>query len=452
MGSSTGLNANTDLIITSVASKDQVIIDGSNQLSGSRFLVLNMLGATLRISHVTIANFRQSVPSGYYNCGLGSYEGGTLVLTTGNLYVQYSRFSGNVAFRAAAIDATITSGGYLFVDKTEFISNANVGNDWCNAQCNNYGTVYVREGVADSTNGAATAYVLTRLYFSLNTGCSGWEGPVAHVGNNMGGNCYAYNGMQCFSNGNYSSIPCYSAVCTQSGYVLTAPSWSVCNVQPSVPSLTPSTAPTLPTTSPVLSVSPTYSPTTAPTPSEPSFRFSCTGALQTFHVPSNVSRVMIDIAGAQGGGSYASSTTGGLGGRVQTTYTVTPGSTLYIFVGCQGQRGNGLVGSTVAGGWNGGGNGDDVDSGGNNAYFYGDSGGGGGATDIRTNSSLTSRLVVTGAGGGGHYSYGCTSNGGSGGGLVGASISGACRTWYGCSPGNSDATGGTQAAGGLAGR
>ena len=175
--------------------------------------------------------------------------------------------------------------------------------------------------------------------------------------------------------------------------------------------------------------------------------YSCTGALQTLSVPSNVASVVIDIAGAQGGGSYASSTIGGLGGRVQTTYTVTPGSTLYIYVGCKGTQANGQIGNTAVGGWNGGGIGDDFHS---YLNYFGDSGGGGGATDIRIGTSLGMRLVVAGAGGGGHSSNGCTSRGGNGGGLTGASISDRCAWWSGC-PEYVYASGGTQLAGGVAG-
>ena len=145
---------------------------------------------------------------------------------------------------------------------------------------------------------------------------------------------------------------------------------------------------------------------------------------------------------------------------MQTTYTVTPGSTLYINVGCQGKRGNGQAWNTAVGGWNGGGTGDaysdDVYSD-DASFFHGDSGGGGGATDIQTHPSpqfLKTRLVVAGGGGGGYASRdgSCNSNGGGGGGLTGASISDRCHYWtcpvcceY------TYASGGTQAAGGVAG-
>ena len=202
---------------------------------------------------------------------------------------------------------------------------------------------------------------------------------------------------------------------------------------------------------------PTSRPTRQPSqrPTITSFTYACTGTSQTLSVPNNVASLIIDIAGAQGGGSYSTSTSGGLGGRVQTTYTVTPGSTLYINVGCQGKRGNGQAWNIAMGGWNGGGNGtaysDDA------SLFHGDSGGGGGATDIRSKDPYfggASRLMVAGGGGGGYGSSdgGCNSNGGGGGGLTGASISDRCQYWS-C-PGCCEytyASGGTQAAGGVAG-
>ena len=227
--------------------------------------------------------------------------------------------------------------------------------------------------------------------------------------------------------------------------------------QPTIrPSKQPSQQPiSRPTRQP--SRQPSNQPTRQPSqrPTITSFTYSCTGTSQTLNVPSNVASLIIDIAGAQGGGSYASSTSAGLGGRVQTTYTVTPGNTLYINVGCQGKRGNGVAWNIAMGGWNGGGNGtaysDDA------SLFHGDSGGGGGATDIRSKDLYfggASRLMVAGGGGGGYGSSdgGCNSDGGSGGGLTGASITDRCHYWT-C-PGCCEytyASGGTQAAGGVAG-
>ena len=215
--------------------------------------------------------------------------------------------------------------------------------------------------------------------------------------------------------------------------------------RPTHPSSQPSSQPTRPSSQP--SSQPSYLKGSTTTLS-----YSCTGKSQKLHVPANVATLLIDIAGAQGGASYSFSS-GGLGGRVQTTYTVTPGSLLYINVGCQGQQGNGQVSNTASGGWNGGGDGNVWNG---FSALNGDSGGGGGATDIRTTSYLNSRLVVAGGGGGGYgsnyllYNSNCGSNGGNGGGLTGASKTDHCYAW-GC-VGNLDATGGTQITGGVAGK
>lgn len=138
-----------------------------------------------------------------------------------------------------------------------------------------------------------------------------------------------------------------------------------------------------------------------------------TGAQQTWTVPTGVTSVTVDMAGAKGGNAYAS--VGGNGGRVTTTLTVTSGSTLYIYAGGVSSS------SAETGGYNGGGNGgaggyDDY----NNYINYG--GGGGGASDIRTSGdgdwshNLNTRRVVA-AGGGGSGLMGGT--GGNGGGTTG---------------------------------
>ena len=135
--------------------------------------------------------------------------------------------------------------------------------------------------------------------------------------------------------------------------------------------------------------------------------FSYTGAPQTWTVPAGVTSITIDAAGARGG-NYSGAA--GLGGRVQATYAVTPGTTLYIYVG--GAGGDASGSSVAQGGYNGGGN-SSWDS-------YGVSGGaGGGATDIRIGgTSLTNRVLVAGGGGGASYWYSPFS-GGAGGGTIG---------------------------------
>ncbi len=155
--------------------------------------------------------------------------------------------------------------------------------------------------------------------------------------------------------------------------------------------------------------------------------FSYTGAMQTYVVPAGCSGVTIDLAGGQGG-TYSSGI-GGKGGRVQCNLAVTPGETLYVYVGQAAP--NSLCG---AGGLSSGGG----ENGGAGGCSTGGTGGGGG-TDVRTISgNLASRVVVGGGGGGG--SWDCAySSGGGGGYPAGGNAPG------GCSAGGS---GGSQTAGG----
>ena len=104
--------------------------------------------------------------------------------------------------------------------------------------------------------------------------------------------------------------------------------------------------------------------------------FQCTGQLQSYTIPVNVTRISATVCGAAGGGTYAGQ------GQCLSQYQipVTPGQVLYIAVGCGGGK---------SGGYNGGGAG--------SGYGFG----GGGASDIRTEASnLTSRIVVAAGGGG----------------------------------------------------
>lgn len=148
--------------------------------------------------------------------------------------------------------------------------------------------------------------------------------------------------------------------------------------------------------------------------------FNFTGSAQTFVVPACVTSLQVDVRGAQGGQGSSGNGAGGLGGRVQTTMTVTPGETLFVYVG-------GTPNPIVNAGWNGGGSG------------VGTGAGGGGASDLRRGGQgLNDRIVVAGGGGGG-----AQGNGGAGGGLTGG---------QGSTLGNGSwAQGGTQSAGGNGG-
>lgn len=162
--------------------------------------------------------------------------------------------------------------------------------------------------------------------------------------------------------------------------------------------------------------------------------FSYTGAQQTWVVPAGVTQVSVQVWGAQGGSSYdcdpAIQEDGGLGGMAQGTLNVTPGQTLYIYVGGKPTDPGNVT--PKPGGFNGGGDGGEYGA------------GGGGASDIRVGgTALTDRVVVAGGGGGGNT--GCPEHGvgGAGGGLVGGDGIG--------DRGNTPGGGGTQSAGGTAG-
>lgn len=138
------------------------------------------------------------------------------------------------------------------------------------------------------------------------------------------------------------------------------------------------------------------------------FTFTAPGGAQAFPVPTGVTQITVDAVGAGGGkgclnGQYTSA--GGLGYELKASgIAVTPGQTLYVYVGgspvantttlCS-QLGLPVVATYEGSGFNGGGTG---------AVFPGleSLGGGGGASDVRTTSNdLTTRMIVAGGGGGG---------------------------------------------------
>jgi len=126
--------------------------------------------------------------------------------------------------------------------------------------------------------------------------------------------------------------------------------------------------------------------------------FAYTGSSQSLVVPSGVSSVTIQVWGAEGGkGDGASAhSLGGKGGYAKGNLSVTSGSTLYVYVGGEGQDTCPSCSRIrMVGGWNGGGDGYDTNP--NDAH-----GGGGGASDIRySGTGLSNRKIVAGGGGGG---------------------------------------------------
>ena len=126
--------------------------------------------------------------------------------------------------------------------------------------------------------------------------------------------------------------------------------------------------------------------------------FTFSGASQTFVVPSCVNTITMEAWGAQGGANWSSNTN--YGGYAKGTFTVSPGSSLVIYVGSQP--------SGTVGGFNGGGNGETSGQ------------GGGGASDVRQGGiALSNRILVAGGGGGAGYWSSLHVVGGVGGGLTG---------------------------------
>lgn len=159
--------------------------------------------------------------------------------------------------------------------------------------------------------------------------------------------------------------------------------------------------------------------------------YAYTGGPQIYVVPPGITSIDVTLSGAQGA-SPSGGGTGGLGGSVSASISVTPGEVLQVMVGGSG--------GAASGGFNGGGRG---------------AGTGGGASDIRRPAFSTSsscaynltcsaaqRIIVAGGGGGGGNFAGA--NGGAGGSSAIAGSAG----------GVGDATGGgagTGASGGSAG-
>ena len=169
--------------------------------------------------------------------------------------------------------------------------------------------------------------------------------------------------------------------------------------------------------------------------------YSYTGGPQTFVVPSGIQSLILEAWGAAGGNCSSSwNGTGGMGGYAKGYLSVTPGQTIYVYVGGTGEgypNGSGYCGGRCnSGGWNGGGLGFTA-------------GGGGGASDVRVNGqSLTDRVIVAGGGGGAPLVNNTDgSNGGDGGALIGED---GCNGQGDCSQ-ETGGGGGTQNAGGAAG-
>jgi hypothetical protein len=175
----------------------------------------------------------------------------------------------------------------------------------------------------------------------------------------------------------------------------------------------------------------------------PTFKFSCTKSIQNLTVPLGYNYMYVSMTGAAsgtGGGGVR-----GNGARVQSYFTVDPGTVLHIAVGCSGSNCpiTPRPAGYIAGGYNGGGAG------------YGETNGqagtgGGGASDIRIGGlSFANRIIVAGGGGGYFCGTGCGApKGGDGGqfGSPGTTAPNGC-----CGYSHVAADGGSWSTGGVAG-
>ena len=135
-------------------------------------------------------------------------------------------------------------------------------------------------------------------------------------------------------------------------------------------------------------------------------RFDFTGAIQTWTVPSGVTLIYVDAAGAQGGSGGTN--IGGKGGKVSGIIAVTPGDVLQITVGGQSTTNIAVYGF--------GGNG------GRSTSFGTIARAGGGLSAISTAAPVTqANAFLIAGGGGGTPTSGFAGNGGAGGGLNGIS-------------------------------
>lgn len=143
------------------------------------------------------------------------------------------------------------------------------------------------------------------------------------------------------------------------------------------------------------------------------------GRPRSWTVPPGADRITITCKGAAGGGFQLFNNVTSNGGLARGTFDVTPGETLWIYVGGAGNSplahdGQYGVGFYSRGGWNGGGDA------GRWWQFGWPAFGGGGATDVRRGGQTLAHRIIVAGGGGGAHSGGGTS--GRGGGPIGGSI------------------------------
>jgi hypothetical protein len=148
--------------------------------------------------------------------------------------------------------------------------------------------------------------------------------------------------------------------------------------------------------------------------------YNHTGAMQTYVVPPNITLINIQTWGGQGGdvNELYVPQSGGLGGYSTGDLIVTPGESIYVYVGGEGSGG--------IGGFNGGGNAGTSTAG--SGGTGGPAGAGGGASDVRQGgTTLNDRVIVAAGAGGAGRDYvngscipcGTGGHGGHGGGTTG---------------------------------
>jgi hypothetical protein len=134
--------------------------------------------------------------------------------------------------------------------------------------------------------------------------------------------------------------------------------------------------------------------------------FDFTGSNQSFTVPAGVTSITMEGFGAAGGDNEAGDASGGNGGYLKSTITVTPGDVLTIVVG----KGGGINDEPFGDGGQGG-------SGSPLGNFA--AGSGGGATYVKNSSNETLFVIGAGGGAGGAGLMDQGADGGAGGGLIG---------------------------------
>ena len=209
---SSGLSANTHLSIAgATGDPNDAIIDGLGQ---SGFIVSNEASATLVITSATLTNF--------HGHGDANIEGMVVQVSYGSLYIKNCIFSnnrnGNCAAVALGVYGSAASGGSSFgIYDTIFRHNRATTSSRANDACNSYGALCVFGSIRDPST-RASPYKFDNLSFVGNEGCIGGEAVAVHLGSNRGGNAYAASAMQWYSNGRYSTLPCLTYGCMQSGF------------------------------------------------------------------------------------------------------------------------------------------------------------------------------------------------------------------------------------------